>query len=464
MKTRDHHEPSATTGRTSEPTAVPHGVSLVQEPRARRRVMEKRVAVLVVASVFASGCALFASKSEYADYRNVRIAEDERSKVVAMARYLGSHPNGTWAQEVQAERAAIEPRVWENSRGSREGLEFYLEAFPDGPHAEEARPRLAALQSVEGNREEEAEKARQVERDRREVLLERRRTWMTRASQFWTRTMIGIRNWDSPIAEVAGANPSFSRAFGNNPRPRCSREECIKFYRADYGIPVPGSTRIERSLEMFLRLRMVEGKVRRAELLLPNKGFSRWYEQENRTPVIDEDPTQRQEAISWALERIVPAIREVAPNAASVDVVPEPIDPPTVRAPNQADEGASLAPGDAPVEELEEEEEGEEAATPEAPEGDEGEGEGSGLDALMQQVVGEEEGGEETTPEPVEAAPEPEAMVLPIALQGFTAGSTRIVIFAAGDDDYGSAYDGLFIEYVEPEPEEPVRRRRGRRR
>lgn len=423
----------------------------------------KPLTIVILVAAVASGCALFAGKSEYADYRQVRIAESDRERVLAMARYMGAHPNGTYAAEIQAMRAEVEPRIWEENRDTREGLEFYLEAFPDGPHAEEARPRLAALQAVQGNREEEAERARQVERDRREALLERRRTWMTRASQFWTRTMIGIRNWDSPLPEVAAQNPSFSQAFGNNPRPRCSREECIKFYRADYGIPVPGSTRLERSLEMFLRLRMEEGKLRRAELLLPNKGFSRWYEQENRAPVIDEDPTQRQEAITWALERIIPAIREIAPNAQGADVVPEPIDPPTVRAPNQPDQGASLAPGDAPIEEEEEEGEGEQPeATETETESEGGESEGSGLDQLMERVVGED--GEDPPPEetPPPEAVEPEAMVLPIALQGFTVGNTRIVIFAAGDEDYGSAYDGLFIEYVPPEPEEP-RRRRGRR-
>lgn len=422
-----------------------------------RRV--QRVLALVVVATALAGCSVLASKSEYADYREVRLAEQRRERLLAMQSYIAEHPEGTWATEVQAERVRLEPEVWAESRSSREGLEFYLEAFPDGPHAAEAQPRLAALQTVQGRRQSEEERAREVERQRREALAERRRTWLTRAAQFWTRTMIGIDNWGSPIAEVAGQNPDFSRAFGQDPRPRCSREECIKFYQSSYAIPVPGSTRIDRQVQLLLRLRMEEGKVQRTELLLPNKGFSRWYEQENRTIVVDEDPTQRQQAIEWAIERIMPAIQEVAPGAEPIDVVSEPIDPPQVRAPNQADPGASRAPGDEATQGEDEDGEDEQAEpeeqVPDAPSGQEQQGEGGGLDDLLRRAAGTEEEDEQegqTEPEPSEQAPppEPETMILPIALQGFRAGNVRIVIFAAADEDYGSAYDGLFIEHVDP--------------
>ena len=51
----------------------------------------------------------------------------------------------------------------------------------------------------------------------------------------------------------------------------------------------------------------------------------------------------------------------------------------------------------------------------------------------------------ESAPEP---DPEPETMVMPIALQGYRVGPVRIVIFAAGEEDYGRAYDGLSIEWL----------------
>lgn len=415
----------------------------------------KRITLLVLVASVATlaGCALFASKAEYADYRRIRMAEEREARLVAMHQYVSRYPNGVWAKAVQAERVRLEPEVWEASKGTGQGLEFYLAAFPDGPHAAEARPRLAALQTVEGRRAEEERRAEEVERQRREALAERRRTWLTRAAQFWTRTMVGISNWGSPIAEVARQNPAFNRAFGQDPRPRCSRTECIKFYQSSYAIPVPGSTRIDRTVDLLLRLRMGEGgRVQRAELLLPNKGFSRWFEQENRTIVVDEDPTQRQQAIEWALERIMPALREVAPNAQPIDVVPEPIDPPQVRAPNQPDPGASRAPGDAPEPEAEAESGGDDPGgqAPSGPRDSEGTvegGEGGELAQLLERAAGTEETAEEPESRP-EPEPEPESMVLPIALQGFRAGDVRIVLFAAAGEDYGAAYDGLFIEHV----------------
>ena len=428
-----------------------------------------RVALVALAAAVLAGCAVLASKSEYQSYREIRMAEERNAKLIAMQQYMAEHPDGLWAKSIQEERVRLEPEVWAESHSSREGLEFYLAAFPDGPHAAEARPRLAALQTVQSGRQEEEERAREVERQRREELAERRRTWLTRAMQFWTQTMIGVNNWGSPIAEVAQQNPAFSRAFGQEPRPRCSREECIKFYQSQYAIPVPGSTRIDRTVDLLLRLRMQNGEVERAEMLLPNKGFSRWFEQVNRTIVTDEDPTQRQQAIEWALERIIPAIREVAPNAQPIDVVPEPIDPPTVRAPNQADPGASRAPGDTADEAAEEEPAAEEQPQA-AEEQPQQAGGGGGLDELLERAAGDEEPAPaepEPTPEP---AAEPESMVLPIALQGFRAGDVRIVIFAAAGEDYGAAYDGVFIEHVEegtnaqPQPRRGRRGRRGVRR
>lgn len=439
----------------------------MQERDALRRhvvTRAKRVLLVVAASAVLAGCAVFASKSEYQSYRQVRMAEERNAKLVAMQAYIAEHPEGTWSKTIQEERVRLEPEVWAESHASREGLEFYLQAFPDGPHAAEARPRLAALQTVQSGREEEAERAREIERQRREALEERRRTWLTRAMQFWTQTMIGVQNWGSPIADVARQNPPFNRAFGQAPRPRCSREECIKFYQAQYAIPVPGATRIDRSVELMLRLRMRNGNVQRAEMLLPNKGFSRWYEQENRTIVTDEDPTQRQQAIEWALERIVPAIRETAPNAQPIDVVPEPIDPPTVRAPNQPDPGASFAPGDTAEER--EEAPPQEPQEPEAPQQRQQQG-GGALDELLDRAAGTEEDQAAPTPEPEpEPAPEPESMVLPIALQGFRVGDVRIVIFAASTEDYGVAYDGVFIEHLEETTDaQPAQRpRRGGRR
>ena len=414
------------------------------------------------------GCSVFASKDEYSAYRAVRVAPHDDARLIAMGRYIQNHGTGVWSREIQAERARLEPEIWATRNTTRDGLEFYMAAFPDGPHAAMAQPRLAALQAVAGRRMTEEERQREIEAQRRAADEERRRTWNTRAMQFWMRTLLSVGNWGSPIAQVARQNRDFSRAFGANPQPRCSRDECIKFYQTAYSIPVPGSTRVDRTIDLMLRLRLRGGRLERGEMLLPNKGFSRWYEMENRTLVTDEDPTQRQQAIEWALARIVPIIREISPNAATLDVVPEPIDPPTIRAPNMPDEGASTAPGEeaepAAVAAVAEPAAAEPAApaAPAAP--DES---ASVINSLLNQAAGPgatAPAAPQASPTPAtpqaQSEPAPETIVIPIAIQGFRVGDLRVVVFAASAEDYGTGYDGVFIERMpgasQPAPGPPA--------
>ncbi|MEM9067783.1 MAG: hypothetical protein AAGE52_04730 [Myxococcota bacterium] len=374
----------------------------------------KRLMVLIIAS---AGCAVFAGKGDYRDYREVERAEDDRDRQVAMYDYLDRHPDGRWSDDVRAERERQEPGLFEASKSTQGGLQYYLRIYPEGQFAPQARQRLAALESVQGSRRAGENAAREVRQERRTEALEQRRLWGSKAINYWNRILLGVNNWGEPIANVARANEEFNRAFGANPRPRCSTSECIKFYQLDFAIPVPGRTRIDRSLRLLLRLRLEDGKLTRAEMLLPNRGFSRWYELEEQQFIEDADPEQRQHAIDWALQKIIPTIRGIVPTAQGIDVVPEPIDPPTVRAPNQPDPGASAIPGEAPTEEAP-------APAPSAPE--------------TEEVAAPEETGE---------------LVLPLALQGLRTDALRVVVFAAADDDEGPAYDGFFLERLTEEAE-----------
>ncbi|HJL48604.1 MAG TPA: hypothetical protein RMG45_22270, partial [Polyangiaceae bacterium LLY-WYZ-15_(1-7)] len=304
----------------------------------------RRLAFALVLATLA-GCSAFASKADYRAYRPVERAEDARARTRAMAAYLRAQPEGQWAGDVRAELAASEVALFDENKSTRDGLAFYLEVYPEGQYAAQARQRLDALESVQANRSSEQETAREVQRERREDQLAARRQWATNAVGYWTRILLGVDRWGSPIGEVAEANEDFDEAFGAAPRPRCTTEECAKLYELTFAIPVPGQTRIERTIRLLLRLRMSEGKLVRAEMLMPDRGFSRWYELENETFVIDQDPEQRQATIDWALERLIPAVRELAPDAQGIDVVPEPIDPPAIDFEDEGEE-ASAASGD----------------------------------------------------------------------------------------------------------------------
>ncbi len=390
--------------------------------RTRNRLFTALIALAL------AGCSVVATHDEYSAYRSVRRATDDRDRLLAAQQYVEHHPGGYWASEVQAVRAAHEEEVWANGNATREGLEWYLRVYPDGQYVEQARPRLAALQTVSTRREVEEEHQEELEAQRRQQAEEARRTWVTRAVQFWTGTLLGIRNYGSSIQRVAAGNPDFSGAFGQPPAPTCTQDYCIKHYGQLYHIPVPGATRIDRHIDVYLRLRLERGRVERAELILPNKGFSRWYEMENRTVVTDEDPEQRTAALNWALERIQPLIEQVQ-GAARIDFIPEPLDALQLTGESSNTDQAPASPEAAPATQKQD----------------------GSIDDLLDEAVGDEQA-QQAQPEPPpqeQVAPEAaETMVLPVGLLAWQLRNLRVVVFAAGAEDYDQGYDGIFIERV----------------
>jgi hypothetical protein len=271
-----------------------------------------------------------------------------------------------------------------------------------------------------------------------------RRLWVSQATTFWARTLLGIHNYGQPIATVARVNPEFSAAFGQAPAPMCTPTHCLKHYHAHYAIPVPGATRIEREMQMFLRIRLESGRVERVEVLLPNMGFSRWYELENRTLVTDEDPEQRQQAMEWALNRLLPVISEVAAGAHSVDVIPEPIEPITA-----TESAASQTAEEADVEVAQETGQSisEDTSTDTSPPPD---GSAESGEASLEELLAAAAGSDEQPEQQVEVAPEDSGvtMVLPVGLHAIQLRNVRLVVFAAGEGDYGDGFDGFYVERV----------------
>jgi len=257
----------------------------------------RRAIALVTLVLWIGGCSVFATHEEYGAYRTVHLAQNDDERLLAMATYMEHYPHGYWASEISNERDAREQGVWLSGNSTQAGLERYLAAYPDGTYAEQAHARLAAVSHVEEHREVEQEHVVAVQRVDAAAQAEQRRQWVTQATTFWARTLLGIRNYGQSIAQVARANPEFSTAFGQAPAPMCTPTHCLKHYHAHYAIPVPGATRIEREMQLFMRIRLESGHVERVEVLMPNMGFSRWYELENRTLVTDEDPAQRQQAM-----------------------------------------------------------------------------------------------------------------------------------------------------------------------
>ncbi len=404
--------------------------------------MKRRaIQTLLLGAVSLMGCASFASHEEYGAYRRVRLAHDERDRLVALQQYVEHHPQGAWIAEVQQARAEREEELWARSANTREGLEWYLQVYPDGRYVDQARPRLDAFDHIQNTAAQQAEAERALRERQRQEAAEAARTWVTRAVQYWTRTMVGLQGYGSSLRRIAGSNADFAQAFGRPPEPVCVQNEyCIKHYGQLYHIPVPGATRIDRRVDVYLRLTMDEGRLERAEILMPDKGFSRWFEMEHHQVVTDEDPQQRFEAINWALERIQPVIQEIAQGAQQIDLVPEPVQPLQMHQ-EAADSDAAPASPDQPAQPTP-------APTPTPAEG-EGGGEGEGgaeFDRLLDEAAGAEG---QTTDQATDAAPaEGAELVLPIGLMAYRYRDLQITVLAAGDQDYGEAFDGVIIERV----------------
>ncbi len=265
----------------------------------------KTAVIACLLAVMLCACAVFASKSDYADYREVRLAKDEEQRLLAMQQYVEQHPEGRWYVELQTERQEREAEVYETYKTDRAGLEFFVRAYPDGMYYPHARARLNALTRVEKRQLRNRKLAERREAKLLTRNLKRLRTWPKRFLSYWIKNLFWINNWGSSVPRVAEANPEFSRAFGRVPRPICSLDECAKVYFANYAIPVPGQTRIDRNLRVILRLKLRKGMLTGAELLMPGRGFSRWYELVNRRIVVDEDPTDRQQAIDWSANELM---------------------------------------------------------------------------------------------------------------------------------------------------------------
>jgi hypothetical protein len=449
-----------------------------------------RGASFIAFAVLISGCAAFASKSDYRDYRAVRLAADDEQRLVAMQRYVDAHPDGQWHDALQAERQRREREIFEAHKSDRAGLELYLAAFPDGTFADQARSRLSAIAVIEQRKRDEAARAAQLQEQRKQRDAELSRTWLTRFLGYWAKTLIAIDNWGAPIEQVAQHNPEFSRAFGRPPRPRCTSDECVKYYESSYAVPVPGGTRIEREVRLLLRLRLASGRLTRAELLIPQRGFSRWAEIEERQPIVDGDVEARQRALDFALGRLMPLLDELAPNSQPLVsyVLTDPGRPrigPTGElvdttaadpsAPSNRIQGneqtrlkdptiselvAPAPPGQTPdmvMNPLYVGPDGRPLTPPPTtgsePGAEPNVGQGSPVMELAPVVIPRAPGDERPSePAKADPGPPPEAAALrhPGLTRAFSASGLRIVVFAAPSDAPDPAYDGLIVERAAP--------------
>jgi hypothetical protein len=454
--------------------------------------MKRAPIIAVIACALLSGCAMFVSKDEYRDYRAVRLAPDDSARLIALQRYASRHDSGLWADEVERERAARDMPVFESGKHTRAGLELYLKAFPDGTFASQARSRLTAIDAIEQRKKLEQEQHARFVAERKQRDEELRRTWVERFATYWVRTLATLEGLGTGIEDVAAKNADFSRAFGRSPRPRCSQTECVKSYESGYAVPVPGGTRIERAMRVQLRLHLKDGRLTRAELLMPSFGFSRWREVQERRAVIDADATDRSAAVSWAFERLSAGVqkalegkgKKLTPEAGYVMAAIAPIqvetsfeltdttaeDPsaPAQRVAGAAEGGAATKPepsvreltqpkvepsADMELAPMQIDASGRAVAAPQQAAPAAGVAPAAGEEMVFEPMAVPPTGGATQAPSagatPAPDAPAQGLTFAPPRVEAFRVGSLRVVIFAAAAAEQGPAYDGALIELAQ---------------
>jgi hypothetical protein len=260
----------------------------------------RNLAVLVLLG----GCSVFAERSDYHAYREVRLASGDEERVRALREYLAAHPDGRWAPEVRTERERVDSRHWVASNESCEGLASYLELFPDGAHRSEASDLYRARRC-----------GHPVSEDGRE--------WVARVAGYWTAQLASIDGWGESMRVVDERNPDFVRLFARlGERPTCSAGQCVKPMSSPYFIPVPGAQRIDRRNVVYVRLLLDRERLIGAEILLADHGFSRWYEREQQTIITDEVAEDRDLASAWALDRVISVFPDSLRRVQPVELAP----------------------------------------------------------------------------------------------------------------------------------------------
>lgn len=272
-----------------------------------------------ILALLLTGCASFqtmtAPSADLDDYRAFRVAGAEGTRLARAQAYLDRHPDGVWSKEVKAEFDDEEPRWFEESQGTREGIRRYIADLPHGPHADAARALLVAM----GSTMEDAELRDLVRRVRLddaklETAAQQRRA-VGEAILGALGVLLDEDNYGNPLSEAPPALRTLmlgkqAPTWGSVPS---ARED-------DYFYLLP--TRPERSsrlLTLETKLQEQDGVIVGARL----EGMDlvvRWAEAEQIVRLDAAAPEDRTEAQVFAMSRLEGALERRFPAASCQDL------------------------------------------------------------------------------------------------------------------------------------------------
>ncbi len=174
------------------------------------------LALALISTGCASGRGLVSSASDYAAYRQTRVAPTFDDRLAAAARYLDERPSGRFRAEVGAYFSDAEAVYWQRQQKTKTGVEAYLAALPRGPHHEAASQRLAEIEE----RARARARATEIVEQRVSGAAATARARVREVFQDYLAGFLDRAVYDAPLSQAAAALiVPYSLAL---PSPRCA--------------------------------------------------------------------------------------------------------------------------------------------------------------------------------------------------------------------------------------------------
>ncbi|MET0595115.1 MAG: hypothetical protein ABW133_20615 [Polyangiaceae bacterium] len=240
--------------------------------------------------------AVVAPTSDYADYRETRIAPTVPERLRAAARYLNERPDGAFRGPVSAWFAKVEPVFFEANSDSLAGAEKYLATLPQGPHANQAEQLRDAFRAQARIDSGERIAERGAEFEKRLAAAAQARDDVLSAYTAWVGRVLDFETWGKPIES---AKEPFSSAWNAEPKAKCKADACTKMLSLPYELQIAGKPeKFVCILEISTRL--TKGRITEITIAGPAL-FARLAEARSARPT-GNDEASRSRAISSIVE------------------------------------------------------------------------------------------------------------------------------------------------------------------
>lgn len=275
------------------------------------------IARALVFLLLSTGCAvgnqLVARRSDYALYREYRLATTKVDRLERGGRYLHQEPEGRFRAEVERWFVGNEARFYEQARQRASLLRIYLRVLPHGPHAADARDRLKELELLREYRDRGEAKAREAAAralKALEVAQQQRSAFVGSVSELLG--LLGsVRTLARPLADLDPRLLAWlkERAPGGT----CSDAECHNRWTFDFAVPEKRRL-VDRKALAELRVDLTRGRVTGVALAGPEL-WNRLYEATALVPVEPGALSARVDAIARSVQLVENTVEPLLPAA-----------------------------------------------------------------------------------------------------------------------------------------------------